>query len=334
MANCYDNVIGIKGYCSDVTPSSGLWLNDLTGLDLISLDHGANAEQQTAITLVLSKIESAFNLMKAESQNIMSSRWHFQTSASDSVIGFFPESVSPIAAAPVFRGIAARFGQVDYFSLGLTAITFLLPETVANIPVFVVDLRTGVTVDTIACSSVANVPTRTNVAKKYITSGQMLNYAFLFDTTTIQTYNTTLYPTASCGSCKNGYYENGSILERAIKIPTASAKVEANISSDGFAGGMSVQYQLACSFDSLLCAHMPQLGYALLYKTGSLLMQELKYSKRLNGIIFTNRESFSELEVYYQQKYEEYLNTYWNRANLSSGCIICNKSIKQVVRIP
>ena len=60
------------------------------------------------------------------------------------------------------------------------------------------------------------------------------------------------------------------MLERAIEIPTSSPLLDLNIRGGGFTGGLSVQYQVACSLDSLLCAHITQLGYPLLYKAGTI----------------------------------------------------------------
>jgi hypothetical protein len=92
---------------------------------------------------------------------------------------------------------------------------------------------------------------------------------------------------------------------------------------------------VACSFESLLCAHIGQLGYPLLYKAGMLIMKEMEFSKRLNGIISYNRERNAQLVEYYQQQYDAYMSRYFEQAYMpDTGCFSCRQRVRQVSRIP
>jgi hypothetical protein len=338
MSNCWDNVIGIRGLCDASTPPiSGLYINDLTGISLADLDSGVNEEDKTAYTLIQRKIDQAANMLKAESLAYLQSRWNYTTSSWTGDLGFYAESVLPLSASAVWRGIGMRYRQVDYIGVTISSVSLLLPVS-GTIPVQVVDLRTGVTLDTFNVTAVANSVSRLVVTKTYQSNGQMLNLAVLYDATSVASFQTSLYPTYGCSSCgRSGgaYGWNDNMLERAIEISTAGQRIESNIAGGSFTGGLSVQYQVTCSFESLLCAHVTQLGYPLLYKTGMLLLKEMEFSKRLNGVIVFNRDMNQELSNYYQAQYDQYMQRYFEQANLpEGGCFACRQRVRQASRIP
>jgi len=335
MSNCWDNLIGIRGLCpAGAPPISGLYINDLTGISLRDLDAGVNEEDKTAYTLIERKIDQAANMLKAESLAYLQSRWNYTTSAFNGDLGFYGESVEALPAAAVWRGIGMRYRQVDYISVTISSISLLLPSS-GVVPVRVVDLRTGATLDTFNVTSVANAVTRVVINKTYQSNGQMLNLAVLYDATSVASFQTGLYPTYGCGGCGRNYRWTENMLERAIEIPTSAPLLDLNISGGAFTGGLSVQYQVACSFDSLLCAHVTQLGYPLLYKAGMLLLKEMEFSKRLNGVIVFNRDMNQELSNYYQAQYDQYMQRYFEQANLpEDGCFSCRQRVRQASRIP
>jgi hypothetical protein len=332
--SCWDNVIGIRGLCEAQTPSSGLYINDLTGISIKDLNAGVNEEDATAFTLIQRKVDQAATMMQAEALSYLYNRWNYTTSAWDGVVGYFPESLRSLAAAPVYRGIGMRYRQADYISVSVNAVTLLLPVS-TTVNVLVVDLITGTTLDTIPITTIANTPVRVVANKKYTSNGQMLNLAFVYNATSIASFQTGLYPTYSCGGCGRAqrWYEN--MLERTIEIPTGGSILEQNINGGSWTGGLSVDYQVACSFESLLCAHIGQLGYPVLYKAGMLILKELEFSKRLNGIVVFNRERNQELATYYQEQYDNYMQRYFDAAQLpNTGCFACKQRVRQVSRIP
>lgn len=333
--SCWNNVIGIRGLCDPGTePISGLYINDLTGISLADLDSGVNEEDKTAYTLIQRKIDQAANMLKAESLAYLQSRWNYTTSAFNGDLGFYSESVQPLPAAAVWRGIGMRYRQVDYISVTISSISLLLPVT-GTIPVRVVDLRTGATLDTFNVNAVANSVARLVVNKTYQSNGQMLNLAVLYNATSVASFQTNLYPTYGCGGCGRGYGWTENMLERAVEIPTSAPLLDSNISGGAFTGGLSVQYNVACSFESLLCAHISQLGYPLLYKTGMLLLKEMEFSKRLNGVIVFNRDMNQELGNYYQAQYDQYMQRYFEQASLpENGCFSCRQRVRQASFIP
>jgi len=333
--SCWNNVIGIRGLCEPgLDPISGLYINDLTGISLADLDSGVNEEDKTAYTLIQRKIDQAANMLKAESLAYMQSRWNYTTSAFNGDLGYYAESVEPLAASAVWRGIGMRYRQVDYISVTISSLSLLLPSS-GVVPVRVVDLRTGVTLDTFNVTSVANSVTRLVVNKTYQSNGQMLNLAVVYNATSVASFQTSLYATYGCGGCGRVYRWTENMLERAIEIPTSGQLIEGNISGGGFTGGLSVQYQVACSFESLICAHVAQLGYPLLYKTGMLLLKEMQFSKRLNGSIVFNRDMNEELGNYYQAQYDQYMQRYFEQANLpEGGCFSCRQRVRQASLIP
>ena len=334
MANCWDNLIGVRGFCDTTEPISGLYLNDLTGIELKALDAGVNTDANTAYELIQRKINQAANIMVQESKAYMANKWNFSTSVGDTPIGFFPESLEPLARANNWRGIGLRFSQLDYWQLNITSFTLLLPATGA-VTIKAFDLRSGLELDSWVVNAVANTPTRLVVNKTYESYGQMLNLAFVYDATSVDSFQTSLYPTYGCNTCNRGMQKDGMILQRAVEFPTSGQVLEGNQTGQGFTAGMSLNYNVQCSFLSLMCAMMPSLAYGLLYKTATLLMEELALSTRLNAFITYNRDRHQELSEYYQSKYDKFMHDYWNNSQIGGkSCFSCNKRIRQRVVVP
>jgi hypothetical protein len=66
-----------------------------------------------------------------------------------------------------------------------------------------------------------------------------------------------------------------------------------------------------------------------------LILKELEFSKRLNGIVVFNRERNQELATYYQEQYDNYMQRYFDAAQLpNTGCFACKQRVRQVSRIP
>ena len=324
--NCWNNVIGIRGLCDEQTPSSGLYINDLTGISMSDLDSGVNEEDKTAYTLIQRKIDQAANMIQAESLAYLYNRWNYLTSSWDGQVGFWPQQLEALGSSAVWRGIGVRYRQADYIAVTLTAVNLLVNYT-GTVNVLVYDLITGNVLETIPVTTVAGTPSRLVVNKKFTSNGQMLNLAFLYNATAVNSYQTGLYPVYGCGGCSRGSRWQNNVLERTIEIPTTGAVIEQNISGGSWTGGLSVE--------SLLCAHIGQLGYPLLYKAGMLIVKEMEFSKRLNGIISYNRERNSQLVEYYQQQYDAYMSRYFEQAYMpDTGCFSCRQRVRQVSRIP
>lgn len=335
MANCYDNLIGVRGYCDNVTPTSRIYLNDLTGMDMATLDSGVNAEANTAAQLILNKMDAAFLMMLNDARQAMSSRWLNVSSLAQNVLGRYDDELTALAAKNVFRGVGVRLYENDYVEVNLSAVTLLVNYT-GNVNVLVVDLRTGQTLDTITVACVANTPVRVTANKTYKSNGQILNLAFIYNATSVPSYQTSLFEGLGCNSCERSVRGvNRYAYERSLEIPAASAKVEQNIKTGTYTGGLSVDYSIQCSFESFICSQMSALAYPFAYKVAALLMKEMQFSKRLNGIILTSRERHEELYNYYESEYNQAMHNYFTSAQFASGsCFACNQRIRQRVAIP
>lgn len=333
--SCWNNVIGVRGLCDpNVTPSSGLYINDLTGISMRDIDSGVNEEDKTAFTLIERKIDQAANMIQAESLAYLYNRWNYTTSSWDGQVGFWPQSLQNLPQSAVFRGIGVRYRQADYIAVTLTAVNLLVNYT-GTVTVRVYDMITGDVLQAIPVQTTAGTPSRVVVNKKFTSNGQLLNLAFLYNATAVPSYQTSLYPVYGCGGCSRGSRWQNNVLERTLEFPASGAVIEQNISGGSWTGGLSIEYQVACSFESLLCAHIGQLGYPLLYKAGMLIMKEMEFSKRLNGIISYNRERNGQLVEYYQQQYDAYMSRYFEQAYMpDTGCFACRQRVRQVSRIP
>ena len=87
---CLDNVISVKGNCTDVTPSSGIYLNTfLPGLSILEVDAALNREYASAYEMIDQQIENAKILISSHVKSHFAPRYKGHSVIENSVSGFF-----------------------------------------------------------------------------------------------------------------------------------------------------------------------------------------------------------------------------------------------------
>lgn len=78
-----------------------------------------------------------------------------------------------------------------------------------------------------------------------------------------------------------------------------------------------------------------QLALSILYKAGSLVMKELKHSRRLTGVVTVYNKNHDELMREYEQEYEQRMaQVLQNMEMPDSICFRCTPRVKTTPKLP
>jgi hypothetical protein len=319
--NCLDNVIGIDRKCTPVTPSSGLYIQDLPGISLKIANAAIDEETVSGISLIEEKISFAQNAILAQLRNSLANKVRVKSIIENDTIGYYQNNLQPIPLeAGKYKGIKASINNYPHLDFFIGKIYL--------------QLNAVVTTNTLPITTTANIPTAVIVNKSYSAKRQKQALLICIDSEVAGSYKTNV--TASkCSSCSDSGYSNKYISFSGSQISKVSQKIESNLESNNGTNGLSIEYSLNCSLENFLCTMGNQLAWALLHKVGSELMRELKYSRRLNSIVVLDREDNEKMLEDFEAEYMASMSAIINNIKVPNDiCFECNSRIRQTTVIP
>jgi len=338
VLTCLDDLIGIRGECgTPTTPTSGLYVQDIPFLTVKNADAGINEDQKSGFELIQDKMAFAKKLIVDDVVNFYSPKIQTASVVENETIGFYRDNLQAVASeAGYYKGINIRVDQYPYLEFYLSSVWLQLNAAVTT-NIYVFDLVSGTTLDTISITTVANTPTEKVFNKSYRTNKQKLNLFICIDASAAGAYESYLNVSGAgeCGSCAPKSYGNNYLKAYAKKLATGSSKILDNLSGISNTNGMSLNYSLNCVIEPFLCTIANKIAMPLLYKTGSEILKELKYSKRLNSVVTLHSKDIEELQAEYENEYRDRMERLLTRVQLPNDiCFACNPRIKNTVSIP
>lgn len=300
---CLDNVISVKGNCSDVTPSSGIYINNfLAGISIAEVDASLNKDYASAYDMIDKQIDNAKILIANDIRARLAPRFKGMSVIENGVSGFFKDDQKVVSSQATYLvGKQIEVDEYPYLEFFLSKVG-LQVATTGNKSVFVYDLIQDKLLDTITVSCTSGKVSYADVYKSYPTNGQRLNL-FICWLADVNYYRTELSNTSACNSCKNYSYSNKYTTISTRKILASSNKLDQNLESLDY-DGLSITYSLNCTFDPFLCSIKNLLAVPLAYKTGELLLQNMAFSKRNNSLVNVYHQDHKELQAFYADKYQ------------------------------
>lgn len=332
--SCFDNLIGIDNICSPVVPTSGMYINNLAGITINSLNSATNSETSDAVALINEKITFSTEQIKNHLRSGFQTQLSTNSILATGVKGFYKEdnSTKTILSNTLY-GIKCRLNMHTYSELFIQGITlrFVNNET-GNI--FIYDLNTGLLLNTIPFTALAGEYLITNANITIPNKKQYLNLFICYQTDSNNAaYDTNTYKEGSCTSCygntdSNFIWSGGNLLNSLTKI-------EGNLNKVDSTYGLSFNYSLNCSIEPLMCTMSSLLAYPLLYKVGAEIMLELIYSDRLNSVILLGNKDHRELYEMYNNEYMSAMKGLLDSFKMPNDiCFNCKPNIKKTVQIP
>jgi len=304
MLECFDNYIGIRGYCrdGDNPPYSGLYINDLPGFTADDLGNVANLDEvETHEQLFKQKLNLAFALLKEDFFIELNSRYKVRAASVTETkkIGFFQSLEDN------------KFNDLSNIQRGIVLENRVhKSRKLARLKLTEVSIWANQEVDTfisiIDGNDITNIPVRTNPYEPVVLNVDYFlkteQIFIVLDNSFSETYKSTVYPSTNhnlynsclsqcCDRSCNDFYMFG---------------WDGN-NRDFNTFGLSASAILYCDYDALWCSLKDVLALPLLYKTGFLIMEEAVFGTRAN---FVRSSSGEETYLpYLEDKYKKYLNS-------------------------
>ncbi len=341
MIECLSKLVGIKGACSDIA-GFDQYVNSLTGISIEAAEAAINSEKESGFALLQEKIDLAQDAMASEMRSFLSNKMRQDSLIDSDVIGRFSDDMSIVPAEAYLKGIQLRMIGYLNAEVVITSVRLMCQHT-GSVTVHIYDLIQNKEVYSFDLDAVAGELVEKTINFRHTIFSKWLNLAIVYDATSIGGYSTAVYNgTANCATCGpfasffqcgwgNGHYA----YARAIKLDSAKAKTNQNVIGTPYTAGLGITYSLTCSPEQLLCQLAPSLAYPLLWKAGMFIMEEMRFSKRLNSVITLHKSEHKELWTLYESRYEAAMNEIFQNIRLPNDtCFRCNPRTKSVSALP
>jgi len=345
---CFRDYIGLEG-CTTTTPDSGLFINQLPGIELELFDKLADP-QQLNFTGVYNDIQTrAIRRFKTDINSEFKKRYQLKSITQSIDIGKTVGATTTASAAD-YRGFTLeldRQGGTSAFS-NLQSIRiqelnlFFTSTNATTIKVFDMDLGTELHSQAVAApasTGFTNIKIfKTFTARRLfvaydatLLNGQLLDITLLQNA--ILSGQGGCYLSYSCGGNRNAEVRAGSAT-----IASTITESDITIGTDTF--GLSGVFSVICDWETFVCNNRDAFANAFWYLLGAETMSERLNSNRLNEFTTFDRNTAGELRKFFEIKYkggkiddileegELPLVLDGIDVNLSDYCIICNDEIR------
>jgi hypothetical protein len=334
--SCLDNIIGIDKKCSPDTPSSGLYLQNLPGVTVKLADVAADEETASGVDLINEKITYAKDQILQDVREYLLPHMKVNSVIESETVGYYHDNLESVAADVGYRkGIQIKIDHYPYLEFYINSIKLQSASSGAT-SIYIYNLTTGKLLDTIAITTVADVPTEVIVQKAYKTDKQKLNLFIAIDGAAT-TYKSSLsygQVTGSCTSCSGGYRNSYAVFNN-IMISSGGAFIESNKRSTTYTSGLSVNYSINCSIENFVCNMSNLFAWPILQNTGAELMRELMFSRRLNSIIIIDKAKNEQMREEFDAEYVKSMDRILKNISIPDDvCFKCKQRVKNVVRVP
>ena len=326
---CFDNLIGLKGSCSEsALPSDGLYLNTL-GISREFIEDIINEDYADVDSFVLDKISLAQDQIKSDIYSKFTAKFNV-TSILESVrLGQFNETPTIVPTiAGSSKGIQMRIWNDTTFAKCYVSTIQTYWNYTGNVDVKVYDLTQGKLLDTIVVASVANQIVQTTINKVYKSSSQDLNIVFIYDASSFTSYASS-FLNSGCVTCNRGgaYMQNKYVYSTGVTFLNTDPKTQAYLNGQSDTGGISVVYSLQCDHEAWICSNANFFVSAMLYKTAYLITQYADLMSNSFSSANIDRDRLRSKMEYYEFEYNNRLEAGVKNLKIPSYdvCFSCNR---------
>jgi hypothetical protein len=305
--NCLIDYIGLQD-CEGVTSLSGMYINQLPGVELKMLDKIADESQLNYLGVWDDIQKRAKERFRSDLIAEFGKRYRIKTIFNSVDMEKIVDTTVTTAADTQYRGFTIELnleGQ-DYVKTNLQVIyvqtLFLYLPGAGNTSIKFYDLDTGLLLLTKSVTGAQGWNT-VNVFTSFDTKRLFVGY----DSTAINSVKKDISKIDNldfadgyamywdnCG-CDSNYYFKGAYSD--IASPT---EVTTGIDSFGLSGLWSIR----CQYDSIVCNNLEHFKSAWLYLLGAELMKERIYSSRVNEFTVFDRNKAKELLALFETQYK------------------------------
>lgn len=354
--NCLKDWIGVQG-CTTTIPDSGIFINQLPGIELEMIDSLAD-EQQVDFNGVWDDVqERAVRRLKTDVNAEFKKRYLLKNITESIDMERIIDTTSVTALSPQYRGVALTLNRQDenfaYSNLQTIRVQdiSIYFNVAAATTIKVFDLETGTELFTKSVDAPASVGWQNITILQEFTAREIF---IAYDATLLSSVEQDLtklknavnrsqggcsFWTISCDGANHNVELRGATSAIATLVPESSLTIVDN------SFGLSVKWSVVCSFDSLVCNNKEAFTRALWFLLGVELMWEKIYTNRLNQFTAFDNNKAKDLwklfEITYRGgtmdeiSYEGELPMSIDAINLdlSDYCLVCNDEVRIVETI-
>ena len=275
IPSCYQDFITVRQACTPVVPTSSLWIENLPGISIKSASRIAEAKHQNGVDLIQDKVISAIQFLESEVQErLMFLGYNMPSTPMVRQFCGFHKSQT-IVPAPLKRGIAIRRNNLlAPFSLTYIDQIFIKSQTTKNVTVEIQD-KLGTVLQSYTASMLANE--LTTIDAQF--SSAVNDIRVVMDNTDVTVYKAT---------CDNGQCCHWDASKKQWKFYNVIGFDGLRCDTKSY--GVGVNAGIRCDITQLMCYLLPFIKHAVLYKSGTMILNELLASDRLNTVIVANKE--------------------------------------------
>ncbi len=349
--NCLKSHIGVQG-CTTTTPNSGIFVNQLPGVELEMIDKLAD-EQQVDFNGVYDDIEErAVRRLSTDVNAEFKKRYKIKNITQSIDLEREVDTTSTTAAGVFYRGFTLELDRTDdnfawsnLETIHIQTLSLYFTSTNAT-TIKIFDIVTGTELYTQSVAAPASIGWTVidvyqtfSQRRIFIAYDATLLAGVNFDVTDLRNGINRSQDGCSvvCFSC-GGSNRNAELRAGQATIATTITESDITFGDDLF--GLSGVWSVVCSFDSLVCNNKDPFTTSLWYLLGIELMNERLYSSRLNEFTAFGRNKAKELRNMYEVKYrggtideithegELLMAIEGINLNLNDYCLQCNEPVR------
>lgn len=324
--------IGIRG-CTDSAPASGMYVNDLEGINFESVEKIASDEQKTYLGVWNEVQTRALRKFGTSITNHFRTKYRIKKLMDREQFGRIVDASESEPAALGYRGIAITLNPdktdaeiSSFITIHLSHLRFYAIIT-ESITFSILDQDT---MEVLWSDTITVTGSQWNTVNASFTVPALRfsrRILIMYDASVISA-KTSLSDTG--GGCGCGCNIAGccSAEIEGFKAQTLSTISYTNENAYGFGGFASLE----CSYEGLVCASRDIFSVALWYYMGIEMMRERIHSNRLNKYTTVNKKEAQELLEDFTAMYENEMQTVIDAVDLNEHdcCLECSGVITYV----
>lgn len=282
--DCFgSNYIGIRG-CGDAAPDSGIYINDLPGISMKLMADVANDEVVQGKELIRRMEQEAIKLTAQDAVAALVNKVEFKGLVAADTQGYIGDEYE----APESRYVGFEIEKLDddvYTRILLNWFRFKPDTADVSTTVYVED-GPGTTATEYDITTSANVKNQVDITTQEINEDIVRVY--------IDTQGFNLATTgdgwgnfSNCVKCRKSTGNRSWV--RYIQSDDATTWTYET------QHGIGISFGLMCSVSELLCIFRDELKYAIRYRLGGLLMQQVMHTNRNNVLVRNSKDDAEKL---------------------------------------
>lgn len=321
---CLYDIITVRGIC---TPgSNSLFINDLPGVSSQKFELLTSSDDSTAVDLWQKIQREAVNSFYHKVRGGLANKFQLKTLQGKTNASSWTQPFIEQAAEDKLRGTIIDLRGSDYLEATIHSIGYYSQGAIVSPAFYVIDLETGVTIDTLTANEVTAAGFYTLTVNKSYPGKRLF---ICYDASIILSREAEYLPLSYYMDC-NSCYSCASCAEVDKNITPIYDNLQTNCR-----GGMLLSYSVGCSLDQWLCENQDNLATPLLYHVAKRFFLEVLASDRINRATLMPTEEYDKLVAYCEEEAAESLSSFIDGVVIEDTlCFVCKAKARKKVTIP